>query len=218
MSRLLSSFALCALTTGCNTLLGVDDVSLEPDAAPTPPCHVEPRFSLISSNPSTSTLSRTGSGAPSALFLLNNDAKRDSLGMLLYANMGGHGALEASGTYAITPADSKLETCGICLLVNTDYDSVAGTFLETFLAEPQGTLTITAATSTRLAGSIKRVKFRRVDISGGVTKEVADPCSVTVDDVVFDMTYSTTATAAGATETTRAAAAAAAAAAALTFR
>jgi hypothetical protein len=215
MSRLrslpgLTSLLALALAAGCNTLLGVEDVSLfEPDAAPTPTpppptCNVSSRLPLVVSNTSTTRLSRTGGGNPSLLFLLNTDSKPDSLSMLLYANMGGHGILEAPGTYGVAAADAKLETCGICLFVNTDYDSVANKFLETFMAEPQGTLTITAATPARLAGRIQRLKFRRVDLSGGVTEEVADPCSVTIDDVVFDMAYATAT--ASATERTAAAA------------
>jgi hypothetical protein len=183
--------AALALTSACTELIGVEEVELE--APPPPPvnCSVSPRFSLISSNPTTSRLSRRADGGPSMIFLLNADAKADSLGALLYPNMGGHGALEAPGTYAITAADSKFETCGICLLVNTDFDTTTSKFLETFLAEPQGTLTITTATTTRLAGHLRGLKFRKVDLSGGTTREVSSPCSVAIDDVYFDMEYST---------------------------
>lgn len=189
-----------ALTSACNTLIGMEDVELadeEPPPPPPPTCNVAERFGLIASNPETTSLIHRGgtsTGGASLLFLLNTDARPDSFVMQLYDNMGGHGVLNAVGNYTVTAADAKLETCGICLLVNTDFDSSgAGSFRETFMAQAQGTLSLTTATTTRLAGRIQRLKLRRVDNSGGVTREVADPCSVTIDDVVFDMPYSTSA-------------------------
>lgn len=176
----------------CTSLIGVEEVELaeEPPPPPPPNCNVASRIPLVSSNPSTSVISRRPPPANnlSMVILLNTDPKPDSLGVLIYNNMGNHGVIEAPGTYSITAADSKLETCGICVLVNTDYDNVAKKFLETFMAEPQGSLVITTATSTRIAGHFSDLKLRRVDTTGGSTREVSDPCSVAIDDVYFDMT------------------------------
>ncbi len=191
MMSLLGMLALTSLGGGCNALIGIEELELEPPVdAPAATCNVAARFGLISSNPSTSTLTRRSSdNGPTLTFLLNTDSKPDVLSLPLYANMGGHGVLEAPGTYALTTGDAKLETCGICALVYTDYDRTTSRFLETFMARAEGTFTVTAATSTRLAGRIQRLRFRRVDLSGGATRELDDPCSVIIDDVVFDMTY-----------------------------
>ncbi len=196
------SLALLALfLAACSSLIGIEDVELGDgsgggddggvDAPPAAGCNVASSFGLISSNPTTSSIRRRSDGGSSLLFLLNTDAKPDSLSVLLYSDMGGHGALEVPGTYPINAADAKLETCGICALVNTDFDSAASSFRETFMAEARGSLTIISASSTRLSGRISSLKFRRVDNSSGVTREVADPCSVTINDVFFDMTYPT---------------------------
>lgn len=202
----LAVFILLALfaipLSACSSVIGIEDVELGNgsggsgggndggvDAPPSGNCNVASTFNLISSNPTTSSIRRRADGGSSLLFLLNTDPKPDSLSILLYSNMGGHGNLEVPGTYPINAADSKLETCGICALVNTDFDSAASTFRETFMAEAQGSLTISTASPTRLAGRIRSLKFRRVDNSSGVTREIADPCSVTITDVIFDMTY-----------------------------
>lgn len=189
-----------ALTSACSSLIGIEDVELGNgsggggndggvDGPPSARCNVAPTFGLISSNPSTSSIRRRADGGSSLLFLLNTDPKPDSLSILLYSNMGGHGNLEVPGTYPINASDAKLETCGICALVNTDFDSTASTFRETFMAEARGSLTIVSASPTRLSGRVSSLRFRRVDNSSGVTREISDPCTVTINDVYFDMTY-----------------------------
>jgi hypothetical protein len=189
--------SLAPLTIACNSVLGIDDVALlPPDATMVPDaarCDVMPAFSLVTSNSSTSILSHiSGTTNSSMLFLLNTDAKPDSLGVLLYDNKGGHAALNAVGTYTLTASDSRIETCGLCAVVNTDYDSSARTFSQTYWAVTQGTLTLTKADSTGMAGRIQNLKFRHVNISSGTTADVNDGCAVRIDDVRFDMPYSTT--------------------------
>lgn len=207
ISKAISGAALLATfwaTAACNLILGIDgDPELAPDAAQpdappdAPPCQVDQRFALITSNPLTSILIRRSSdGGPSMLFKLNNDTLNDALSLLIYDNMGGHGIINTPGSYTVTAADSKLETCGICLVIGVDYDSVAKKYAQTFMAEARGSLVLTKADATGLTGRMRQLKFRRVDNSSGVTKEVADACSVTVDDVVFDLPYTATATAA----------------------
>lgn len=202
--------SLVTLTSACSSVIGIEDVELGNgsggggggndggvDAPPSGNCNVAPSFGLISSNPSTSSIRRRADGGSSLLFLLNTDPKPDSLSILLYSNMGGHGNLEVPGTYPINASDAKLETCGICALVNTDFDSTTSTFRETFMAEARGSLTIVSASATRLSGRIGSLKFRRVDNSSGVTREISDPCTVTINDVYFDMMYPTQAQAEG---------------------
>jgi hypothetical protein len=193
--------ALASLTVACNSLVGLPDVSPQTvDAGPrpdapvdTPMCDVASSFSLISSNPSTSILTRTSTGAPNMLFLLNADAKPDALQVLLYSNLAGHGNLTTPGTYSLTAGDAKLETCGICAAVQTNFDNNATPkYSQTYFALTQGSLTINSATTTtRLVGRMQSLKFRRVNLSSSGTVDVNDGCLVTIGDVEFDMMYQT---------------------------
>lgn len=186
--------ALAPLTVACNSLIGVEDVGLAPPDGRPPDamakCDVMPQFSLVTSNTSTSILShRTSDGGPSMLFLLNTDAKPDSLGALLYDGKGGHGTLNTPGTFTVTASDTKIETCGLCIVVNTDYDSTARAFSQTYWAS-QGTLTLSRADTTGMTGRFQGLRLRHVDISSGTTRELNDGCAVQIDDVRFDMPYS----------------------------
>lgn len=197
VSLLVFTFAFIIHSAACNGLLGVEDVELQtPEPSvddpvdPPRPCNVASNFGLISSNPTTSVIRRRSDGGSTLTFLLNADAKPDFFSVMLYANSGGHGVIEMSNTsHPIYPSDTKFESCGICAFINTDFDSNASTFAETFMAEAQGTLNITTATSTRLVGSLRGLKFRHVDTSSGSTTEVPDHCTVTIDRVFFDMAY-----------------------------
>lgn len=192
--------ALALLTMACNSIIGVEDVSaLSPDAGPIPAsgsCDVASDFSRVVSSPSTSLLSHTNSGSPGLLLLLNTDPKPDSLFMALFDGKGGHAALSAPGTYSLTASDARIETCGICLEVDTDFDSSASSFSQTFWADPQGSLTISRADSTGLAGRIQGLRFRHVNIASGASTDIDDGCSVTIEDVEFDLSYSSSVTAA----------------------
>jgi len=188
--------AVATLTVACNALVGDSgDFQLAPpDAgidAPKVDCKVNPDFGIVASNAVTARLShRTSDGGPSLLFLLNADAKPDALSVLLYDNMGGHGVLNAKGTFSLGATDAKLETCGICAEVLVDFDRTAATVAATYLATAQGTLTLTKADATGLTGRMQSLKLRHVEISGNVTHEVADGCAVTIGDVEFDLPYS----------------------------
>lgn len=154
-------------------------------------CGVNPDFGLVTSNPATTILShRMNDGGPNMLFLLNTDARPDALSLDLYNNMGGHGVLNAPGSYALGAADARLETCGLCIAIYTDFDSSTKMFSGAYLALGQGTLTLTKADATGLAGRLQGLKLRHVDLSSNTTKETGDGCSVTVEDVRFDMPYS----------------------------
>ncbi len=181
--------AAISLAAACNSIIGVDDVSLvPPDAAPL--CNVNSNFGLVVSNPSTTDLyRRTSDGGPSLLFLLNTDTKPDVLDVSLYDNMGGHGILNKVGSYTLTAGDAKLETCGICVGVYVDFDRDTSMFSQSYLALAQGSLVLTTVDSTRMAGRLQGLKFRHVNNSGGSTKDINDGCFVTIDDVQFDMTY-----------------------------
>jgi hypothetical protein len=182
--------ALAAFAAACNSLLGIEDVD---EAIPGPPpsamCDVKPDFSLVVSNPSTSILShRMSDNGPSLLFLLNTDARPDALSLALYDGQGGHQTLNTPGSYSLLAGDAKLETCGVCVQIGTDFDSAAKAFTQTYWAVAQGTLTLSKADSTGLKGRMQNLKLRHVEI-GGSTRDVNDGCQVTVADVQFDMAY-----------------------------
>lgn len=192
--------------TGCNAIVGggdyalapenvapdaqLADASVSPDAAKVD-CKVIPELGIVASSPATTRLiHRTSDGGPSLLFLLNTDPRPDALSVQLYNGMGGHGVLDAVGTYSVTSADTDFATCGFCALIEADFDTSANTFAATFLAMEQGTLTLTKADSTGLAGSMRNLKLRHVEISSNnETRDVGDGCTVTIGLVEFDVPY-----------------------------
>lgn len=190
--------ALACSTMACNSLLGIDDVSrASPDAMPRIPpdgaamCDVVSDISLVNASATTSTLTH-GQFGPNIAIQLNVDPKPDSLDILLDNNQAGHGTLTAVGTYPLTPGDAKLETCGICVVIFTNYDSSAKTFSQDYLANAQGALTVTRSDATGLAGRIRTLSFRHVDLSGP-TQDINDGCKATIEDIEFDLAYSATA-------------------------
>jgi hypothetical protein len=188
--------ALGTLTAACNAILGVNDVTEEPTAgadagADAHPCDVASDFALIMAPPSPSSLSHhMADGGASLAFLLNNDTKPDGLVMELYDNMGGHGVVNAVGSYTLTTADARLDTCAICVFIFTDFDSSTSTFSQVYFAAAQGTLKLTMFDAIGITGSLEGLKLRQVNLSGGMF-DVVDGCSVTIEDAEFTATWST---------------------------
>jgi len=189
--------ALVALTAACNTILGIDNVAQGPAVGPdagvdAPPCDIAPDFTLVAATPSTSGLNHHMSDAgASLLFLLNNDPKPDALAMDLYDNMGGHGVVNAVGSYTLTAGDATLASCGICVGIYTNFDSAAKTFSQTYFAAAQGTLKLDMFDATGITGSLKGLKLRQVDLSGDSTRDIAGGCTVTIEDAEFTAKWST---------------------------
>jgi hypothetical protein len=186
---------LALATTACNSILGVTDVELGAPDAPPAQCDVIPHFASVSSVTSATNLIHGSRGNPSLLFVLNSDPKPDSLTLQLYDDMGGHGKVNTPGEYKFTSQDTKVETCGLCVFINTDFDAAASSFSQTYLALAQGSLMLDTADATRLTGSMLGLKLRHVTTSGSTT-DAGDGCEVTIDRVVFDVAYETTAAAA----------------------
>jgi hypothetical protein len=191
--------ALVALTTACNPILGVNDVVPEPvdatiDMPLSPRCDIAPDFTLVAATPSISALSHhmTGGGA-SLLFLLNNDLKPDALAMDLYDSIGGHGVVNAVGSYTLNTSDATLASCAICVGIYTNFDSGTKTFSQTYFAAAQGTLKLTTFDATGISGSLKGLKFRQVDLSGGAMRDIAGGCTVTIEDAEFTANWPTAA-------------------------
>jgi len=190
--------ALVALTAACNTILGIDDVNPESPGTDAgidaQRCDVMPHFTLIAATPSTSFLSHhmTGGGA-SLGFVLNNDPKFDGLAMDLYDSMGGHGVVNAVGSYSLTASDATVASCGICVGLYADYDSGTKMFSQTYFAAAQGTLKLDMFDATGIVGSLKNLKLRQVDLSGGSMRDIVGGCTVTIDDTEFTAKWSTAA-------------------------
>jgi hypothetical protein len=189
--------ALVTLTAACNAILGVNDVTEEPAAgtdagAGAHPCDVASDFALIMAPPSVLLLSHhTADDGTSLAILLNNDTKPDGIVMELYDNMGGHGVVNAVGSYTLTTADAWLGTCAICISIFTDFDSSTSTFSQTYFAAAQGTLKLSRFDATGITGSLEGLKLRQVDLSGDSMFDVVNGCSVTIEDAEFTATWST---------------------------
>jgi len=179
---------------GCNAVLGVDDVAPILDAGQNATsCGVDAHFSMVSPDPAAgASLIHLGSGAPSLLIVLHAEANPDALFLRLYDNMGGHGVVNAPGTYQLLAGDALPETCAVCTFIDTDFDRSTNTFSGTYAALARGELKLTVASATRLAGTLRNVQYRHVDTSGA-TRDINDGCMVTIDTVVFDMAYSASA-------------------------
>ena len=189
--------AIASLTIACNTVLGVDNVSLaRPDARPSPdaapdatPCEVDPRFQLVATPPAGASLIHLSSGSPSLLIFMNDDPRPDGLFLQLYDGMGNHPVLNAVGTYQLNGFDAKLETCGICAFIAVNINRTAGTSEQQYFATGTGDLTLTTASATRMTGSMHNLEFRHVDTTSG-TSDIPDGCAVKIDTVEFDIAYS----------------------------
>src|SRR5262249_13265073 len=125
---------------------------------------------------------------------LNNT---DALLIALHDNRGGHGTLQAFGAYQLTSNDSRLETCGICVLAGADFNSMTQSYAQDYVPRAQGQLQITTATTTQLIGSMQDLVVRHVnlDTDTHTTTDASDGCTTTIDEIDFNLTYSTAATA-----------------------
>ena len=179
------------LAASCNSLLGIDDVGPLP---PEPMCDIAPDLNLVVANSATSLLRQCSNGGGNCLSLfLNNDATPDTLSLQLYDGLGGHGAVNAPGMYALTTSDAKLETCGICGAVSANFDKTTSKFSQTYFASGQGILKLISIDSFGMNGRLTGLKFRHVNIANSVTSEVNDGCMSTIEDVEFTAEYSGTA-------------------------
>ncbi len=174
---------LASSTMACNTLLGVEDVfPLD--------CHINSDFKKIASDTTTTSLTRVPNGSLTAPELDFQLTSQQELVVGLYDNTGQHGTLTQPGTYPLLADDARDETCGICVALYVDFDTGASTNSVTYQAFGQGDLQLSTADSTRLAGSIHNLRLRHVTTTDTSTTEINDGCTVTIEDVEFDMLYS----------------------------
>jgi hypothetical protein len=180
--------------TACTSMLGIDDVELaKPDASiPMPSCNVAPHIANLPANTPASLIHYQDGNlvVPSLLLLLNSETTPDRLLIRLYDNMGQHNVLNARGDYQLTASDATLETCGVCAFIDVNYNTVTHASAETYWALGQGSLHLSKADETGLAGSLSGLKLRHVDMSSGSTRDAPDGCTVTIDAASFDVPYS----------------------------
>jgi hypothetical protein len=182
------------LTISCNNVLGVNDVTgLPPDAAidAAPVCDLARDLPFVVSNSTTSALAQCSNGAGTCLrLLLNADQTPDVLSMELFDGFGGHGLVNAAGTYAITAADSRPDTCGICLTAATNFDSKTSKYSGFYFASAQGTLMLTTMDGNGAIGRLTGLKLRHANITNGTIVDLNDGCTSTIEDVEFTASYS----------------------------
>lgn len=192
MRRLGSAMAMLWLAGGCNSLLGVDDVSeATATPAPAPTCFVQPDIAQVTSDADT-TLTLGSDGYPNAPQLLLQAQGGIALLIGLYDNIGGARVVNKPGPYTLLDADSRTENCGICISMTTSFFGDADVIEQKYFALPGATMTLTKADATGLAGEIDKLQLRHVDfqsLQDKTTVDVNDDCNVTIDKVTFSAQY-----------------------------
>lgn len=131
--------------------------------------------------------------APDNFYLfadLNQDQMPDILLVDLWKGYGAfqNGFPTSAMTVQLTGEESSYETCGACITVQTDY-TMSGATGDPYIATA-GTLNLTSANATSIAGSLSNVTFTHVTVDqmSGVTMPHADGCSGTLTSVSFQAT------------------------------
>ncbi|MFN0253591.1 MAG: hypothetical protein ACKV2T_42380 [Kofleriaceae bacterium] len=120
---------------------------------------------------------------------LNADASPDIMLVDLYAGYGAfQGGLPAAGaTVQLTGDEVSPATCGACVSIQVDYTE-QGPADDIYLADG-GMLTLTAATTTSLAGSLSNVTFKHMNVdSEGIATPHPDNCTATLASIAFSAT------------------------------
>ena len=131
--------------------------------------------------------------APDNFYLfadLNQDAMPDMLLVDLWKGYGAFTSGLPTGpmTVQLSGGESSYETCGACITVQTDY-TMSGPTGDPYMATA-GTLNLTSANATSIAGTLSNVTFTHVTVDpmSGVTTPSADGCSATLSSVSFSAT------------------------------
>jgi hypothetical protein len=181
----------------CNSLLGVGDVELASDASSSTvsdagpdrsACKLAARYPRIALDSSSASLTRNDNGNPS-MFVEPSPA--DGLLITLRNNKGGHGTLEAFGSFQLTAADTDVALCGICVLFGAEFDQDTGSISQYYVPRMKGQLQVSTASATQLIGSMQDLELRHVnlDTNSGTTTDNSDHCTVIVDRIDFNLTY-----------------------------
>jgi hypothetical protein len=177
--------AVAALIGACNAVLGVEDVALD--------CHVNSDYPLVSSSAMQATLVQFTDGdfdGPELRVQLETAADVEMV-VRLYDDFPPHGVVNAPGTYQLVMSDAAYKTCGICVAIYSDFPTPTGTESWTYRAFGQGSMTLTVANNARLSGSLHDLKLRHVmPNENPIDVDLDDGCSVSVEDVEFDVPYS----------------------------
>lgn len=118
---------------------------------------------------------------------INADAMPDIMLVDLYPGFGAFAdGIPATGaTVQLTGEDASFETCGACVSIQPDYTD-NGPADDQYIAVG-GTLNLTSATATSLAGNLSNVTFQHVNVdqSSLATTPHPDGCMATLDSVAF---------------------------------
>jgi hypothetical protein len=158
--------AICTveLHAGCNSLVGVGNVSLT--------CYLAPTFGKVTAGAGADYTSDDGHGnfLPDLSFSLDS---RSMLELVLYSDF-------APGTYTLTEADGNGNNCNICWTL--DINGVR----QAFDATGQGTLTLNTVNRGQLSGTMIGLTFDRVS-ANSLPPSDTDGCPVLIDEVDFDI-------------------------------
>jgi len=120
--------------------------------------------------------------------LLETGQPSDGVSVILYAGYGAFsaGAITA-GTYQITGDELDFATCGVCVIIGTNFTSTGHD--DDYMATG-GTVTLTSVgtkVGDTLAGSISNVQFHHatIDPQTGATTIAADTCTTSITNATF---------------------------------
>jgi hypothetical protein len=120
---------------------------------------------------------------------LDADPSPDILLIDLYAGYGAFmaGLPTAPAMIDISGAETSYDTCGACLLAQTDLDTAAMTFTGDPYFATAGTLQLTSVSPTSIAGTLTNITFTHatIDPDTSATTPLGDGCSSTLASLAF---------------------------------
>jgi hypothetical protein len=115
---------------------------------------------------------------------LNADALPDTLELQFWYGLTEFAANDiGSGTFAISPDDADLNSCGLCVVIFTDQGS-DGKATDLYVANA-GSVTLTQATGANLVGSVANLTFQHIDFDANDDQVIVDDCSSTITSGSF---------------------------------
>jgi hypothetical protein len=121
---------------------------------------------------------------------LNTSTLPTMLSVQLYANSGafaGSSTLK-TGSFPISGDELNYRTCGVCVLVFTNYNTSDGSFDESYMATG-GTVNVTSVSGS-FAATVSNVRLQHVTIDGDTFESTPEPdmCKTAVTSASFNDT------------------------------
>ncbi|MEW5849637.1 MAG: hypothetical protein AB2A00_12535 [Myxococcota bacterium] len=120
-------------------------------------------------------------------FSASIDGGEDYVVLALYPGYGAFaGGTVTTGTFELTGEDLNYATCGICVLLSTEYDADTGSFLDDYFATG-GSVTLNSVEGN-LTGSLSNVTFQQVTIDPDTYESSPHPsgCQSGITATSFD--------------------------------